>query len=327
MPFEIVFEGDPTRLREPDVVRAGSRLEAFMSKQALAPTTRSFADLLMSIDRTLATSPVQEPVWKWSDEKIAQLTLLFDFGDPDTVREAREDFYSKDGKFYRIQGLLKDSNTTELGEFRDAVSKEIEAIKLHDVKIHLTGSAMISTNALEHIIFSTIASLGVAVVAIFLLVLFLLRSFTFALIALFPNLVPIIVTLAAMQIVGVSLRVATVMIFSMALGIAVDACVYLITRFREESLRHHSTDGESHSDVLHAIIERTMRGSGRPVVYTTAMLLAGFSALAISKFGALRDFAILSAVTLSTAMVVDLLLWPALVMLVKPKLGFVKPKN
>jgi predicted RND superfamily exporter protein len=130
-----------------------------------------------------------------------------------------------------------------------------------------------------------------------------------------------------MKVFGVSLRVATVMIFSMALGIAVDACVYLITRFREEAKVHRVVSNDPSSDALRSIIERTMRGSGRPVVYTTFMLLAGFSALSISRFGAIRDFAILSSITLSTAVIVDLLLWPALVVLVRPKLPFGTSKS
>lgn len=321
MPFEVVFEGEPQRLRQPDVVRAGAYLEDFMRKQDLEPTTRSFGDILQSIARSYE-GKMPDSVANWSDDKIEQFTELFEAGDPKRINEARQDFYSEDMNFYRVQGLLKDASTTELGKFRDIVTHEVESLKLEDVKIHVTGAAMISANALDHIIYSTIASVGVAIVAIFLLVFLLLKSFRFALIALFPNLLPIIVTLAFMNTIGVSLRVATVLIFSMAFAIAVDACVYLITRFRQEAMVHGLDDTHTHTMKLYAIIERTMRGSGRPVVYTTLLLLAGFSALSISDFEALRDFAILSSVTLGTALVVDLLLWPALVLLVKPEVDF-----
>ncbi len=332
MPFEIVIEGTPQRLDQPDIIRLGAKLEEFMSQDELKPTTRSFADVLRSIDRSYSTDAQLQPASAFSDAKIAQLRLLFDSGG-DLADEAKADFFSKDGKLYRVQGLLKDANTTTLSKFRDRMNAYITQTKASDpkfadIKIYLTGAAMISANALDHIITSTIASLGVAILSIFLLVLILLRSLRFAFIALLPNLVPIAVTLAAMQIFGISLRVATVLIFSMALGIAVDACVYLITRFREEAIHHRVELSTQNPQVLHTIIERTMRGSGRPVVYTTFMLLAGFSALSISKFGALRDFAILGSVTLATALIVDLLLWPALVILIKPKLGFVRaPKT
>jgi predicted RND superfamily exporter protein len=332
MPFEIVIEGTPQRILDPEIIRLGAQFEEFMGRDQLRPNTRSFADLLRSIDRSINPTGVPEPASSFSDAKIAQLSLLLDSGDTALVNEAKRDFYSKDGHFYRIQGLIRDANTTTLSEFRDRVAQKIDQIKssdpkLADVTIHLTGAALISTNALEQIISSTLASLGVAIFLIFFLVLILLRSWRFAFIALLPNLVPIVVTLCAMQVLGISLRVATVLIFSMALGIAVDACVYLIMRFREEAILHRVDPDETHMSALSAIIERSMRGSGRPVVYTTAMLLAGFSALSISKFGALRDFAILSSVTLTTAMIVDLLLWPALVILIKPKLHFIKKKS
>jgi predicted RND superfamily exporter protein len=327
MSFDIVFEGRAARLDTPDVIRAAAKLEEFAAGQSLKPTLRSFSDLLLSFERSLFPLKVLDPVSTWSDEKISQMLLLFDMADPALIGEAKQDFRSKDGRFYRIQGLLKDANTQALIEFRRSLEAHIKAHPIPGVQIHLTGAAMISAEALSYTISSMLWSLGVAILAIFLLVLVLLRSFRFAFIALFPNLVPIVTTVAAMQIFGISLRVATVMTFSMALGIAVDACIYLITRFREEAILHHVHPEAGKDHMLNQIIERTMRGSGRPIVYTTLMLLAGFSALGISRFAALRDFAILSSITLSTALFVDLLLWPALVLTIKPRLNFVKAKR
>lgn len=327
MPFEIVFEANPALFSRPDVVRRMARLEGFAASQPLKPTVRSMNDLLLSFERSLSPGQVPDPVSKWSDEKISQVLLLFEMADASVVGEAKEDFLSKDRRLYRIQGLLKDANTEELGAFRESLMGEVEKNPIPGVKAHLTGAAMISANALSYTIYSMIASLGLAILSIFLLVLILLRSFRFAFIALFPNLVPIVTTVAAMQLLGISLRVATVMTFSMALGIAVDACLYLIARFREEALLHPMLSDADKDLQLRQIIERTMRGSGRPVVYTTLMLLAGFSALGISRFAALRDFAILSSITLSTALVVDLLLWPALVIRVRPKMRFINSRR
>lgn len=324
MPFDIVFEGEPSRLLEPEFIRAAAGVEEFIAQNHLNPTVRSFADVLYSFARTLSPETEQEPVSKWSDEKIGQFMLLFEMGDATLVNEARRDFISNDGRFYRIQGLLKDANTEVLGDFRHTVETKLAEVKLGGVKKHITGAAFISAEALGYMISTMINSLVVAILAIFILVLVLLRSFRFAFIVLLPNLVPIVTTVAFMQLMEITLRVATVMTFSMALGIAVDACIYLVTRFREEAILHHLRSDKTDSLMYHNIIEQTMRGSGRPVVYTTLMLLAGFSILGLSDFGAIRDFAILSTVTLATALIVDLLLWPALIIKVKPKLTFAK---
>ena len=327
MPFDIVLEGSPARLLEPDVIRAAAGLEEFAVQQSMHPTVRSFSDLLLTFDKSLSTQQTQQPVSQWSDEKIAQLLLLFEMADPVLVQEAKQDFISADGRFYRIQGLLKDANTDTLGVFRDQLLSQIEKVHLTGVRIHLTGAAIISTNALSYMINTMLSSLAAAILSIFILVLILLRSVRFAFIILLPNLVPIVTTIAAMQLLGISLRIATVMTFSIALGIAVDACIYLVTRFKEEAiLQNLKDDQNTDSQKYHDIIERTMRGSGRPVVYITMMLLAGFSVLSLSNFAALKDFAILSTITLATALIVDLLLWPALVITVKPKLQFIKKR-
>jgi uncharacterized protein len=325
MPFDIVLEGSPSRLLEPGVIRAAAALEEFTAQQSIHPTVRSFSDLLLTFDKSLSAQKIQQPVSQWSDEKIAQLLLLFEMADPALVQEAKQDFISADGRFYRIQGLLKDANTDILALFRDQLLLQIDKMDLPGVRTHLTGAAIISTNALNYMLDTMLSSLGVAILSIFILVLILLRSVRFAFIILLPNLVPIVTTIAAMQLLEISLRIATVMTFSIALGIAVDACIYLVTRFKEEAiLQHLKDDSDSNSQKYHEIIERTMRGSGRPVVYITMMLLVGFSVLSLSNFAALKDFAILSTITLAMALIVDLLLWPALVITVKPKLQFVK---
>ena len=135
------------------------------------------------------------------------------------------------------------------------------------------------------------------------------RSFRLTLVALFPNLLPIIVSLAFMASFNYPIRVSTVVIFCMALGVAVDACIHLLARLREEM---DAVTDKNNMD-MDVVLYRTITGTGRPIVYTTLLLLIGFSVMGFSEFRSLRNFAMLSSITLGTALIVDIALFPAMV--------------
>jgi len=101
-------------------------------------------------------------------------------------------------------------------------------------------------------------------------------------------------------------------VFSVALGIAVDDTTHFVHRYREEVRR----DGEGS-----AAIRRTLIATGRPIVLTSIILVAGFLVNAFSDFMAIVEFGVLSAITLGLALVAELFLTPALLILAKGRLG------
>lgn len=317
MPFDVLLQGDADRLREADVILAGAKIANHIRHLPLTPRVNAFSDILAAVQRKISDHPT--PVNTWDEDQVAQMLLLLDMEAPERMDEILSDFYGDEGKVYRITGMVKNTTTLELSKMRDKIETYLESIKLVDVKIGLTGSSMIMARALDNIVDDMLASLALAFVTIFFFVWLLFRSLKLAFIALFPNILPIVITVGTMQFLGISLRVATVIIFSMALGIAVDACIHLLTRFKEEAQGKDMDTIERDKNTLEWMIKRTLRGSGRPVVYATFMLLVGFSALFFSTFFALRDFAILSAITLSAALLIDIILLPALLFLMKPK--------
>lgn len=317
MPFDVLMQGSADRLREPEVLLAGAKIAQHIRNLPLQPRVSAFTDVLGSIQRNLSGSST--PVSDWDEDDIEQMLLLLDMEEPERLKAIKADFYGDAGQIYRINALVKDTATTNLSEMRDHLEPYLKSIKLPGVEIGLTGSSMIMARALDNIVDDMLASLALAFVTIFFFVWVLFRSLKLAFIALFPNILPIVVTVGSMQFLGINLRVATVIIFSMALGIAVDACIHLLTRFKEEAQGKDMDTIERDKNTLEWMIKRTLRGSGRPVVYATFMLLVGFSALFFSTFFALRDFAILSAITLSAALLIDIILLPALLFLMKPK--------
>jgi predicted RND superfamily exporter protein len=314
VPFSLVFQGQPSRLLESDVLRKQAELALWLRSHPLRPTVRAFPDLLAAMDRALVGPEKSTDPSTWSDAKLAQTLLLIELGGDEAMAKASEGLIGKNGELSRVLGLGRDVGSRKDGLFREELEARLAGIDLPGVEVYLTGGGMVAAAALNHIIADMASSLVLAVGLIFLFTLLLFRSFKLAAIAIFPNVLPILFTLAAMEVIGVPLRVATVVIFSMSLGVAVDACIHLLARLREETFNA----GQGNADIK-AALERTLRGSGRPVVYTTLLLLIGFSVMGLSEFRALRDFSILAGTTLASALVIDLFLFPALVLVARPR--------
>lgn len=320
MPFDVVFEGTQADFENPSVLRQLAQTEDFIRGQTLTPTVLGYTDVLQAFDKSLSNGKDLTSVADWDDGKIAQLLILMDMSDPDMAKLAKQDFMSPDGKLYRLQGLVKDANTSQYAELRSAIERYLKEHPIVGLKSHVTGATMITAKALNHVMDDLAKSLGLGIVIIFALMTLLFRSVKFGLIGLLPNLLPIVMTAAFMTTFDISFRVATVIIFTMAIGIAVDTSIHLLTRFKQEIHFQHLHDLEPKQSLVQSILVRTIQGSGRPVVYAMLILLAGFSVLGFSRFVALRDFAMLSAFTLGVSLVIDLLLVPALIVVVKPKL-------
>lgn len=309
---DVVFEtGDPSRMTDPDVVRAMDALARFAGEQELAPRVLSYPAILRGFDRALRGEDAIEPVSQWSDEKIRQLQLLFDLASDEDKRLALDGLVSVDGKLTRVRGLARDAGNDVVFPFIEAMRNELRKYPLPGVEVRVSGGMIIASQALGNIVKDMASSLAVALVAILIFMTILFRSVRVSFVALLPNAVPILAALATMVLAGIELRVATALIFSMALGVAVDACVHLLARMREEqNAARENPDPEV--DPLEEALVRTIQGAGRPVVYATVLLLVGFCVMAFSEFNALRHFAVLGGATLAAALWVDILVLPAL---------------
>jgi predicted RND superfamily exporter protein len=169
---------------------------------------------------------------------------------------------------------------------------------------HITGSSTLAHGALHSIINDMSTSIGLAFLFIWILISVLFRSVRVGFIAMVPNIWPLLITLAFMGYAGMSLRISSVIIFTISLGIAVDDTIHYLARLREEARRGLS---------LEDVIKNTTRGTGRAVVLTTIILVTGLSVNGFSEFIAMEQFGLLSAFTLATALVGVLFLLPVLV--------------
>lgn len=179
------------------------------------------------------------------------------------------------------------------------------------VRIVPAGYLPLYVTMMDYIVRSQVTSFASAFVLVFGLLAAMLRSARLALIAIPSNIVPLFVTLGLMGITGVRLDVATVTIAAIVLGLVVDDTTHFLYRFREGL--HETGDVEE-------AIRRTMRTAGVALATTTLVLVLGFSVLGLAQVKSVALFGVLSAVAMASALVADLLMLPALLVVLRPKL-------
>lgn len=309
MPFYVVFSGDHQKLASYETSLAINNLAEKLRDHPLKPTVRSPVD---AINFVLKSNPVPLDLAHIDEETFRELSIM-------TKSEENPVFWSKNGKYLRIEGFLPNVSTDESENYRKFLLKELKDFQVAGVSATITGSAVISSQALHNITRDMKKSILLASIYITVFIAIFFRSIRYALIAMMPNLLPIGLTIGIMSLLDIDVRLATVMIFSMALGLSIDTCIHLLCRVQEEIKK---AQAKYQKLALIRSIHRAFRGSGRPIIYTTAILLGGFSIMMFSKFLAMHDFAVISAIVILSALFADIILLPALIWVTRPKRNF-----
>jgi hypothetical protein len=125
-----------------------------------------------------------------------------------------------------------------------------------------------------------------------------------------PNVLPLLVVLGVLGHAGRHLETLSAMVFSLGLGIAVDDTIHYLARYCEEV-----RGGRSPEDAVRA----ASGGTGRAIVMTSLVLILGFGVLLSSRFPPNQLLAGLASVVIAAALVADLVVLPALLLLLRPK--------
>lgn len=207
----------------------------------------------------------------------------------------------------RISVNMADIGTTRLAIVLDSLKNK--AARLFDpskYNVVFTGSSIIFLEGSRYIINGLIESLILSFLLILCCMLYLFRSFKMLLISLIPNVIPLVVTAGVMGWVGVPLKPSTVLVFSIALGIAIDVTIRFLVNFKQELPLHNFDISET--------VKGTIQDTGLSILFTGLILFAGFMIFSFSQFGGTKALGWLTSLTLILAMIANLTILPALLL-------------
>jgi hypothetical protein len=175
-----------------------------------------------------------------------------------------------------------------------------------DMTLKITGTTPLFIKGNSFLISNLKGSLLLAFVLIAITMGFLFANVRMILIALIPNLIPMLITASLMGYFGVPLKPSTVLIFSIAFGISVDYSIHFLAKYRQEL--------HAKKYFIPVAVSSSIMEVGKSMVYTSIVLLAGFIIFTFSSFGGTIALGLLTSVTLFISMFTNMILLPSLIM-------------
>ena len=218
----------------------------------------------------------------------------------------------------RISVNMADVGSKRLPQILDSIQLRANEIfgDTAKYKVMLTGTSVTFLEGSSFIIHGLKESIMWAFLLIALCMLYLFRSFRILVCSLIPNIIPLLITAGVMGWVGVPLKPSTVLIFSVALGIAIDVTIRFLVNYKQELPLHNH-------DLKTTVIE-TIHSTGISIIYTSLVLIAGFIIFCFSGFGGTKALGWLTSLTLVTATLTNLILLPAILISTSMRKGKAK---
>ncbi len=297
--YVLVHGGVEGAFRDPAGLRAVERIQYELSRTAGVSQVLSAVDIVRLANRGLHDDDrAQERI----PDNRPELAEIFFLIPKEKLRRFANSNHSKANLIVR---------TAQLGSapIRALEDRIYEAIHRADIPENLetfvTGNAILINRSADGIAGNQGTQVGLAAFTIFLLVTGVFRSLRLGLIAMAPNIVPVLLFFGTLGAGVATLSVATSLIACIALGIAVDSTVHFLVAYR----RVRESRGLSPEEA----VKETIRVIGRPIATSSIMLVIGFLVITVSGFATLREFGYLTGTTMAICMCTDLGLLPALV--------------
>ena len=305
-PAEVIIKGDSGSAHEPATMKAVEDFQEFIVKDPDISKTLAATDLVKRLNMAFFENDPKEYVVPETREGISQLLLLYE-----TSPEGELDYFVDfDASTLRISGRAKNLTSNECKDLMKEIDVYFEKNLPEGFEGYMTGIVPLYVHMVDYLIRSQILSFSLAFVVIFILMMIQLRSIKLGLISILPNALPIAITMGAMGLFGINLDTATVMISTVAIGIAVDDTIHFLNRFK---LEYKKTKDYEES------IRATFKTTGRAIISTSIILFLGFWTLLFGSFKPTNYFGFLSGITMITAVIGDLLFLPAILLIFRPK--------
>lgn len=185
-------------------------------------------------------------------------------------------------------------------------------------RLTATGLLSITDGIYRNLVGGLALSLGVAVLISLVAFTAVLRSWRLGLIALVPNLLPLLLTFGIMAALGIDLKPTTVICFSITLVIADDDTIQYLVRFRRRYLELQADGVHGHHG---RVARETLEHTGTSMLVSALSISSGFLTLMLSEFVGLRNLGLLIGVSLFSAVFADLYLSPILLRTFRPRIG------
>ena len=306
-PFFVVLSSNEAGVfKDPAVLRKMDIFQTWMTEEVegidLTMAITDYVKLLSKVFHRNDPASFRIPD---TQKEVAQLFLFYSFsGDPEDFAPYVNGDYSSANIMVRsrIVGSIRTA------EAIDNIERYADGLFGEDVSVKVTGTIPMVNKSANEVATGQVKGILACLAVIFVVMTVLFTSPRVGLLAMIPNVLPILALFGVMGYTGTPLTFSTSLIACIAIGLGVDDTIHIMSRYNSE-LKESVDPDEA--------VRRTVKTLGKPVIYTTVSLFLGFTIIAGSDFIPIRQFGALTGMVVLVCLVADLVMLPALVSTVR----------
>ena len=281
------------------------QLQNHIDKHPLTMKTTSIIDFLKKMNRAMhENSPSYYSLPKTSAQATEQLFLYETSGGKELDKQVSFNY-----DIARLTVRTQSLGSKEVRTFMADIDKFVKENLDSTIKVEYTGIMTWLRAFVDMVANGQKWSFILAFSAIAIMMIIALRSLKLGLISMFPNLFPVLISMGFMGMTGMYMD-ATLMIFSaIIIGVVVDDTIHFFSRYKREFKR---------TGTYEKALKATLSTVGRPIIFTTMTLVAGFSVFGLSDIMSMVKFGLMAGFAFIWALLADFFLAPAMMLLFKP---------
>lgn len=318
-PLNVIVEGPSEgAIEDPAFLRSVQRLQSILDKQPSVGKTISVVDYIKNVNKAMHDNDPTYYRLPKTKEEISQYLLVYSLADKQRTMDRYVDY---ENRIARVTVRSSITSSDKLLEFKSFIEDRCREVFPQNVKARVTGDIVLTAIVAQNISWGILYSFGLAALTISIIMVILFRSIKMGLIAMIPNLLPLLIILGLMGWANIHFNLGTCLVICVAIGIAVDDTIHFLVRYFYElrQTNHYlvrAITGVRITAGQRQAISATMDRVGRPIVLTSVAIFSGFLVLAFSQFVPIAYFGVLTAITMVLCLICDLVILPILLSII-----------
>lgn len=292
--------------------RLGAELENFNQDSLFIGKVLDVTTILKEIHKALNENRAEMYKIPKNEALIPQEFLLFENSGSDDLQDFVDSRFSKARVTIKVPWRDALSYVPFIQEIEKRFHTAFDGVSVEGkpVTVSTTGIMSLFSRILYATMHSAAQSYGIAIVVITLMMILLIGDLRIGLIAMLPNISPILVVMGIMGWFSIPLDMFTMLVASIAIGLAVDDTIHFIYNFR----KYYDDSGD-----VHQAVKSTLHTAGRAMLTTSIVLSIGFFIFMFASMHNVFNFGMLVGLAIVIALLADFFLAPALMALALKK--------
>jgi predicted RND superfamily exporter protein len=298
-PLDIVIDIPAVQKSDPELIMSAETVQQLQRVQKMLNQQEGVGKVLSVVNFTELAKEVNEgkPLTEY------ELTAIYRTLDKEVRKGLVSSFFSPEHNQLRISARIQDATEgLNRAQLLEDIQQGMEELGIAQENYSLTSLFVLYQDILQRLFRSQILALGFVYIVLTLTFCLVFRSIKVGLIGVAPNILSTVTVLGVMGWAGIPLDLMTITIASIAMGIAVDDTIHYVDRYLTEAKQ----------EAGNVALERTHLSVGYAILYTSLIIMMGFSLLLFSDFVPSVQFGLLASLAMALALIWNLSLLPVL---------------